>query len=373
MKISEVKNCMSILLDRGIIPPLCTQKPYKYSEKRVLAKIDHLTEQTNQKYIDAFIGVYMLKNVRTSELDEVTKHQIYYLTQKLRNVKWTKFVSAKSITNIRALLFYDLMSDEVVSFMKDHGWGNDTICEVYRKTIISYAYHANNERILIDIAKICLQLMDDDRLNLNLHDGGINKNFMKKESYPWNFLYDIGIKIEECFDVKSNISDELTEIITENLKLTPEEVQCIKLKYIDMLTFREIGKNIGATATTASQIILKVLYKKRALRLGLIRRLLWLNTPNRSKFLTNLLSGEKNICNALNLTVEDIFYTGYFSVRTYNCLKRAGINTVRDIVLMTEDDLKSIRNLGELTFNEIVSVIEDMGLHLGCNYDGEED
>ena len=40
---------------------------------------------------------------------------------------------------------------------------------------------------------------------------------------------------------------------------------------------------------------------------------------------------------------------------------------------MTEYDLKSIRNLGERTFNEIVSVIEDMGLHLGTNYDGEDD
>ena len=87
--------------------------------------------------------------------------------------------------------------------------------------------------------------------------------------------------------------------------------------------------------------------------------------------LTNLLNGEKNIYDVLNLTMEDLL--DYFSVRTYNCLKRAGINTVRNIVSMTEYDLKSIRNLGERTFNEIVSVIEDMGLHLGTNYDGEDD
>ena len=287
-----------------------------------------------------------------------------------------EILNKRTPLNDKVFLHYDLMNKKAILFIKDHGWEDDTIYEVYRKVIISYVYRTYyNKETLVTIAQTCLQLMCDNILDT--HDS-IDKNFTRsiiaKESYPWNFLRDLGIKIEDCFDTKNNISDELTEIITKNLKLLPKEVQCIKLRYIDMNTIEDIGKNIGVTRERARQIISKAIYKiiNRPSRIGLVRRLLWSNSPDQGKFvLTNLLNGEKNIYDVLNLTMEDLL--DYFSVRTYNCLKRAGINTVRNIVSMTEYDLKSIRNLGERTFNEIVSVIEDMGLHLGTNYDGEDD
>lgn len=52
------------------------------------------------------------------------------------------------------------------------------------------------------------------------------------------------------------------------------------------------------------------------------------------------------------------------SVRSFNCLKRAGKNTLRDIVEMTEDDLLQIRNLGRKSAEEIIGKIKSYGLDL---------
>ncbi len=53
-----------------------------------------------------------------------------------------------------------------------------------------------------------------------------------------------------------------------------------------------------------------------------------------------------------------------FSVRTYNCLKRAGINTIGDLVAKTEEDMMKVRNLGKKSLEEVLQKLEDMGLEL---------
>ena len=51
-----------------------------------------------------------------------------------------------------------------------------------------------------------------------------------------------------------------------------------------------------------------------------------------------------------------------FSVRSYNCLKRAGINIVADIVSKTEQDMIKVRNLGKKSLDEVIGKIKDLGL-----------
>ena len=53
-----------------------------------------------------------------------------------------------------------------------------------------------------------------------------------------------------------------------------------------------------------------------------------------------------------------------FSVRTYNCLKRASINTVGDLVARTEADMMKVRNLGKKSLEEVVLKLEEMDLGL---------
>ena len=52
------------------------------------------------------------------------------------------------------------------------------------------------------------------------------------------------------------------------------------------------------------------------------------------------------------------------SVRSYNCLKRAGINSVEDLANKTEEDMMKVRNLGRKSLEEVLAKMEDLGLAL---------
>ena len=58
------------------------------------------------------------------------------------------------------------------------------------------------------------------------------------------------------------------------------------------------------------------------------------------------------------------------SVRSYNCLKRANINTVEDLISKTPSDMMKVRNLGKKSLDEVLKKLDDMGLSL--KNEGEE-
>ena len=62
----------------------------------------------------------------------------------------------------------------------------------------------------------------------------------------------------------------------------------------------------------------------------------------------------------LDMTIEELD----LSVRSFNCLKRAGINTVGDLVKTTEEDMKKVRNLGAKSLEEVINKLNEMGLDL---------
>ena len=63
---------------------------------------------------------------------------------------------------------------------------------------------------------------------------------------------------------------------------------------------------------------------------------------------------------ALETSIEDLD----FSVRAYNCLKRAGVHTIQDLVNKSEGDMMKIRNLGKKSLKEVLDKIRDLGLLL---------
>lgn len=63
---------------------------------------------------------------------------------------------------------------------------------------------------------------------------------------------------------------------------------------------------------------------------------------------------------ALETTIDDLD----FSVRAYNCLKRAGIHTLQDLVNKSENDMMKIRNLGKKSLKEVLDKVRDLGLIL---------
>ncbi|MBR2187156.1 MAG: DNA-directed RNA polymerase subunit alpha, partial [Lachnospiraceae bacterium] len=52
------------------------------------------------------------------------------------------------------------------------------------------------------------------------------------------------------------------------------------------------------------------------------------------------------------------------SVRSYNCLKRAGINTVAELINKTPDDMMKVRNLGRKSLEEVLAKLDELGLKL---------
>ena len=62
----------------------------------------------------------------------------------------------------------------------------------------------------------------------------------------------------------------------------------------------------------------------------------------------------------LEMNIDDMD----LSVRSYNCLKRAGIQTVEDLTSKTEDDMLKVRNLGRKSLDEVIAKLESYGLSL---------
>ncbi len=56
------------------------------------------------------------------------------------------------------------------------------------------------------------------------------------------------------------------------------------------------------------------------------------------------------------------------SVRASNCLESEQINTVRDLVQLSEDELLEVRNFGETTLHEVREKLEELGLRLGMRF-----
>lgn len=74
---------------------------------------------------------------------------------------------------------------------------------------------------------------------------------------------------------------------------------------------------------------------------------------------------EDNSSKVLDMTIEDLD----LSVRSFNCLKRANINTVADLAEKTEDDMMKVRNLGRKSLEEVKKKLEELGLTLKKNND----
>ncbi len=74
---------------------------------------------------------------------------------------------------------------------------------------------------------------------------------------------------------------------------------------------------------------------------------------------------EEDLERILEMTIEELD----LSVRSYNCLKRAGINTVAELVRKPEEEMMKVRNLGKKSLEEVEQKLKELGL--GFNRGGE--
>ena len=76
------------------------------------------------------------------------------------------------------------------------------------------------------------------------------------------------------------------------------------------------------------------------------------------EIMVNRVEDEKD--KILDISIEELD----LSVRSYNCLKRAGINTVGELIMKTEDDMMKVRNLGKKSLEEVDEKLSSLGLSL---------
>lgn len=70
--------------------------------------------------------------------------------------------------------------------------------------------------------------------------------------------------------------------------------------------------------------------------------------------------GENPQEKVLEMTIEELD----LSVRSFNCLKRAGINTVQDLISKSEEEMMKVRNLGKKSLEEVIAKLRSLGFDL---------
>jgi DNA-directed RNA polymerase subunit alpha len=171
------------------------------------------------------------------------------------------------------------------------------------------------------------------RLGRGFVAANTNKNIYQADGQPIGVIYTdslyspikkVGYKVDPIIDEEGNMKDTLTMDITTDGTIDPSEALSIAAKILrDHLA---ILQNVDENALEEDEV-------------------------------QEVAPVEVN--NAIqHKMIEDL----ELSVRSYNCLKRAGITTVEELVQKTEDEMMHVRNLGKKSLKEVKEKIYSLGL-----------
>ena len=212
-----------------------------------------------------------------------------------------------------------------------------------------------------------------------------------EESYPYNVLYDILLIGEKtdytCEEVSAKEELRKYDIVEfENYmlnRLSDRELRCIECKYRYGMTLEETGHKFAVTKERVRQILARA-ERKLKNKLHTCYRVPKENYTRVKDELKNTKDMYDKlldyVMNAKDLTEDEV--TQFLerravpakddrdiselelSVRSYNCLKRAGLTTVKDIIYVDENSDASewifkVRNLGRKSLNEIKEKLEE--------------
>jgi len=158
--------------------------------------------------------------------------------------------------------------------------------------------------------------------------------------------------------VKNNIIMPIGTIYTDsiytpvyNVSYNVENTRVGSISDYDKLTI-EVETNGTITATDAISLAAKVLNDHFTL---------FVNLSDEAKNAETMVEREEAKKEKyLEMTIDDLC----LSVRSFNCLKRAGIDTVEDLINRTEDDMIKVKNLGKKSLDEVINVLASLGLTL---------
>ncbi|MCD8158370.1 MAG: DNA-directed RNA polymerase subunit alpha [Clostridiales bacterium] len=163
---------------------------------------------------------------------------------------------------------------------------------------------------------------------------------------------------------KNKRSDQSIRIIPVDSLYTPvtrvnfavDDTRVGQITDYDKLTF-EVWTNGTITPDDAVSLGAKILSEHLNLFIDLS------DNAKNAEILVEKEEGKKE--KVLELTIEELDLT----VRSYNCLKRAGINTVEDLAKKTEEDMMKVRNLGRKSLEEVLNKLAKLGLSLSPSED----
>ena len=158
--------------------------------------------------------------------------------------------------------------------------------------------------------------------------------------------------------IKSQIPVPVGTIFTDSI-YTPvyqvsynvESTRVGSISDYDKLTI-DVETNGTLTATEAISLSAKVLNDHFTL---------FVNLSDEARNTETMIEREETIKEkVLEMTIEELD----LSVRSFNCLKRAGIDTVEDLINRTEDDMIKVKNLGKKSLEEVIFKLQTLGLEL---------
>ncbi|MBQ8600794.1 MAG: DNA-directed RNA polymerase subunit alpha [Clostridia bacterium] len=145
------------------------------------------------------------------------------------------------------------------------------------------------------------------------------------------------------------VDSDFSPVTKVNYKV--ENTRVGQITDFDKLTL-EVWTNSVTTASDAVSLAAKVMNEHLSLFIDLSEK------AKNAEILVD--KDETKACTTLRMTIEELD----LSVRSFNCLKRAGINTVEDLINKSEEDMMKVRNLGRKSLDEVIGKIASLGLTL---------
>lgn len=194
--------------------------------------------------------------------------------------------------------------------------------------------------------------------------------------YPYNILLEVLEEVSDDYSLRY-YSPKLIENVIEK-ELSERESKVLYLRYGLGYTLEETGKEFGVTRERIRQIENKAFRKlrhpnrlqaMRAIPFEEHKQICIENNQLKAKvdILTHKLSEKNNTDLSSNEIIAKSSYESIplenleLSVRSYNCLKRAGCNTIGDVKkLMDEGTLQNVRNLGKKSCKEITDRMSEV-------------
>lgn len=214
-------------------------------------------------------------------------------------------------------------------------------------------------------------------------------NKVKDLEYPLNLIYaifdDEADGIIENADTISDFNGSVEYVLHT---LSERERTVLKYRFVDLMTYEEVGKLYNITRERIRQVEAKALRKLRHpsrakyLKCGVSGIIENIRTDYFNKFADlenklielinlNTKTASRIVCGAeirrkhtpTDLEIEDMD----LSVRAYNCLKRTGIDNLQQLAKLSYDDLARIRNLGRKCVGEIIERLKEYGYDIRQN------